>query len=214
MAAQVKELRERVAEMERAASRNSGNSSMPPASDDLPDAGSRGSSGGCGAAEQKRNRGKQPAARGRRCGGRCRTGPRTTTRGGRAGAGVTCRRLLTWAWPAHTSRRKSGRPRRSGSSMTCTNRGAPAAGARGGAAARRAGRPAVDRAAAARASRVPGGVPARAGRAVPGPDRRRHRRGRLHRVRPLLPEDRRGPGRRRGAADPHPDHRSARGRVR
>src|SRR5260370_26435898 len=36
LTAQVREVRERIAEMERTASRNSGNSSMPPSSDDLP----------------------------------------------------------------------------------------------------------------------------------------------------------------------------------
>jgi hypothetical protein len=61
----VKALRERVAEMERAASRNSGNSSMPPASDDLP--GRRQPRKQRRAAERagkKRNRGKQPGSAG------------------------------------------------------------------------------------------------------------------------------------------------------
>ncbi len=65
LAAQLAELRERVAEMERAASRNSGNSSMPPASDDLP--GRRRPRKQRRAAERagaKRNRGKQPGAPG------------------------------------------------------------------------------------------------------------------------------------------------------
>ena len=65
MAAQVKELRERVAEMERAASRNSGNSSMPPASDDLPGRRQpRKQRRAAERAEQKRNRGKQPGSPG------------------------------------------------------------------------------------------------------------------------------------------------------
>ena len=65
LAAQVKALHERVAEMERAASRNSGNSSMPPASDDLP--GRRQPRKQRRAAERagkKRNRGKQPGSPG------------------------------------------------------------------------------------------------------------------------------------------------------
>jgi transposase len=65
MAAQVKELRERVAEMERAASRNSGNSSMPPASDDLPGRRQpRKQRRAAERAEGKRNRGKQPGSPG------------------------------------------------------------------------------------------------------------------------------------------------------
>ena len=65
MAAQVKELRERIAEMERAASRNSGNSSMPPASDDLPGRRQpRKQRRAAERAEEKRNRGKQPGSPG------------------------------------------------------------------------------------------------------------------------------------------------------
>ena len=58
------ELGERVARMERAASRNSGNSSMPPSSDDLP--GRRPPRSQRRAAERadKRRRGKQPGAPG------------------------------------------------------------------------------------------------------------------------------------------------------
>jgi transposase len=62
--AQLAELGERVARMERAASRNSGNSSMPPSSDDLP--GRRPPRSQRRAAERadKRRRGKQPGAPG------------------------------------------------------------------------------------------------------------------------------------------------------
>src|ERR1019366_7797695 len=66
MAAQVKALQERIADLERAASRNSGNSSMPPGSDDLP--GRKGPRKQRRAQERaegkKRNRGKQPGAPG------------------------------------------------------------------------------------------------------------------------------------------------------
>jgi len=61
----VAELREQLDAARRAASRNSGNSSMPPGSDDLP--GRRppaGRSGAAERAEKKRNRGKQPGAPG------------------------------------------------------------------------------------------------------------------------------------------------------
>ena len=65
LAAQVKALHERVAEMERAASRNSGNSSMPPASDDLPGRKMpRKQRRAAERAEGKRNRGKQPGSPG------------------------------------------------------------------------------------------------------------------------------------------------------
>jgi transposase len=66
MAAQVKGLQERIADLERAASRNSGNSSMPPGSDDLP--GRKAPRKQRRAQERaegkKRNRGKQPGAPG------------------------------------------------------------------------------------------------------------------------------------------------------
>src|ERR1019366_962589 len=66
MAAQVKALRERIADLERAASRNSGNSSMPPGSDDLP--GRKAPRKQRRAQERaegkKRNRGRQPGAPG------------------------------------------------------------------------------------------------------------------------------------------------------
>ena len=59
--AQMKEMRDRIAAMERAASRNSGNSSMPPSSDDQP--GRKPPRRERRAAERaaaKRKRGKQP----------------------------------------------------------------------------------------------------------------------------------------------------------
>jgi transposase len=63
--AQVKALHERVAALERAASRNSGNSSMPPASDDLPGRGQpRRQRRAQERTEKKRNRGKQPGSPG------------------------------------------------------------------------------------------------------------------------------------------------------
>jgi transposase len=63
--AQVKALHERVAALERAASRNSGNSSMPPASDDLPGRGQpRRQRRAQERTEEKRNRGKQPGSPG------------------------------------------------------------------------------------------------------------------------------------------------------
>jgi transposase len=66
MAAQVKGLQERIADLERAASRNSGNSSMPPGSDDLP--GRKAPRKQRRAQERaegkKRNRGRQPGAPG------------------------------------------------------------------------------------------------------------------------------------------------------
>ncbi len=66
LAAQVQALQERIADLERAASRNSGNSSMPPGSDDLP--GRKAPRQQRRAQEQaegkKRNRGKQPEAPG------------------------------------------------------------------------------------------------------------------------------------------------------
>ena len=63
--AQVKALHERVAALERAASRNSGNSSMPPASDDLPGRGQpRRQRRAQERTGKKRNRGKQPGSPG------------------------------------------------------------------------------------------------------------------------------------------------------
>ena len=66
LAAQVQALQERIADLERAASRNSGNSSMPPGSDDLP--GRKAPRKQRRAQERaegkKRNRGKQPGAPG------------------------------------------------------------------------------------------------------------------------------------------------------
>src|ERR1700678_4140291 len=63
--AQVEALNERVGGLERAASRNSGNSSMPPASDDLPGRGTqRKQRRAQERAEKKRDRGKQPGAPG------------------------------------------------------------------------------------------------------------------------------------------------------
>jgi transposase len=61
---------------------------------------------------------------------------------------------------------------------------------------------------------LPGRLPACPGAAVPGPDRRRDRRRRIGRVHPFLPALGGGPGRGRGAADPHPGHRRSRGGVR
>ena len=61
----MRELREQIAEIERAASRNSGNSSMPPASDDLPGRSQpRKQRRAAERGEKKRNRGKQPGAPG------------------------------------------------------------------------------------------------------------------------------------------------------
>jgi transposase len=66
MAEQVKALQERIADLERAASRNSGNSSMPPGSDDLPgrQAPRKQRRAQERAEGKKRNRGKQPGAPG------------------------------------------------------------------------------------------------------------------------------------------------------
>ena len=66
LAAQVQALQERIADLERAASRNSGNSSMPPGSDDLPGrkAPRKQRRAQERAGGKKRNRGKQPGAPG------------------------------------------------------------------------------------------------------------------------------------------------------
>ena len=129
-AAQVQALQERIADLERAASRNSGNSSMPPGRMTCRGGRRRGSSGvrrsglrggsGTGASS--------PGRRGRRCAGKTRTGPRTITRKGHAGAAGTWPMRLTWALPGPISRTRFRQRRRSGSSTTCTKRGAPAGG--------------------------------------------------------------------------------------
>ena len=78
----------------------------------------------------------------------------------------------------------------------------------------RAGFRAVDRPQAPGVGGIPGGFPARPGGAVPAADRRRGRRRRVRGVHPLVPGEGRVPGRRGGGADPDPDHRVCRGRVR
>ena len=87
-------------------------------------------------------------------------------------------------------------------------------GASGRLPAGRAGLARLDGPEPARPGCLPGHLPARAHRAVPGPDRRRGRRGGLDRVHPLLPAHRHGPGIRRDQADRRAGHRRAGGRVR
>ena len=78
----------------------------------------------------------------------------------------------------------------------------------------RAGLRPVHRPQAAGPGRLPGGLPAHPGGAVPAADRRRDRRRRLRRLHPFLPGEGGIPGRGGGGADPRPDHRRARGLVR
>ena len=69
-----------------------------------------------------------PARRGRRCAGRSRTTPVTTTRKGLAGAVRTWPARPTWGWPGRSSSWRSPSRPRSGSSMTCMRRFAAAGG--------------------------------------------------------------------------------------
>lgn len=98
--AMVADLRERLGAEERAGSRNSGNSSMPPGSDDLPGrkvprkqrrAAER-------AEEKKRNRGKQPGSPGAAMRWEVPDRPGTITRWGNARVAGTWRTPLTWGF--------------------------------------------------------------------------------------------------------------------
>ena len=76
--ATVADLREQRTAAERSGSRNSGNSSMPPSSDDLPGRKPPRKQRRAAERAEKKKRGSSRAARARLCGGRPRTGPRTT----------------------------------------------------------------------------------------------------------------------------------------
>jgi transposase len=180
----VADLRERLAAAERAGSRNSGNSSMPPSADDQPGRRiPRQQRRAAERAEKKRNRGKQPGSPGAAMRwevpdrieehyplSKCACG-RDLAGAADLGVARSYQQEEIPAAPAervqhdlHEVRCACGRPQ---------------------VAARPAGdagfRP-VHRAAAARPGRLPGGLPACPGGAVPAADRRRDRRGRLGRV--------------------------------
>ena len=191
----VADLREQLAAALRAGSRNSGNSSMPPSSDDLPGRKPpRKQRRAAERAEKKRKRGKQPGSPGASMtlGG---PGPdrgplpagRLLVRPGPGGRGGPGRHAVVSAGgdPGRAGGAGPARPARGALRLrpdAC--RGPP-----GG----RAGLRPVHRAAAACPGRLPGGLPACPGGAVPAADRRRDRRRRLGRVHPLLPGDRRRP---------------------
>lgn len=124
----IADLREELEAALRAGSRKSGNSSMPPGTDDQP--GRKPPRRERRAAERagRKKQGKQPGSPGAsmtwevpdRTGDHFPAGP--------AHAAVTWQMRLTWGFPGRSSRRRS-RPRlRSGCGTTCTRSAAPAAG--------------------------------------------------------------------------------------
>ncbi len=127
--AMVADLRERLEAAERAGSRNSGNSSMPPSSDDLPGRKMpRRQRRAAERAEKKRSRGKQPGSPGAAMAWEV---PDRTEDHYPQGECVCGRDLADAAdlgLRGRISKRRSRLPRRSGCSMTCTRRSAPAAG--------------------------------------------------------------------------------------
>ena len=126
--ATVADLREQLETAARAGSRNSGNSSMPPSSDDLPGRKPPRKQRRAAERAEKKKRGKQPGSPGASMTWRSRTGPRITIPRARARVAVTWPMPLTWGLPGRISRRRSRPRRRSGCSTTCTSPGAPAAG--------------------------------------------------------------------------------------
>ena len=194
----VADLRERLEAAERSGSRNSGNSSMPPSSDDLP--GRKPPRRQRHAAEraEKKRRGKQPGSPGASMawevpdrtedhypGGACSCGADLADA---EDLGVT-RSFQQEEIPAAAAERvqhdlHNGEMRL----REDARRAAPG---------RRAGFRAVDRAAAAGPGGVPGGFPACPGGAVPAADRGRDRRSRVGRVHPLMPGEGGVSGRRR-----------------
>ena len=122
------ELKDRIARLERAVSRNSGNSSMPPSVDDTP--GRKPPRKKRRQAERdaakKRGRGKQPGAPGTAMTWTVPMTPATITRRAPASAGPAWKTPPISGWPGPTSRKRSPSPRPRRFSMTCTRRGAPA----------------------------------------------------------------------------------------
>ena len=181
--AMVADLREQLSAAQRAGSRNSGNSSMPPSADDQPGRKMpRKQRRAAERAEKKRNRGKQPGSPG----AAMRWEVPARTEDHYPQGGCVCGRDLADAEDLGVTRSDQQQEipaaPASGSSTTCTRCAAPAA-SRMLRPARRACRIClVDRAAAARAGGIPGGLPACPGGAVPVADRRRGRRSRLGRV--------------------------------
>ena len=103
-AEQAAELRERVARLERALSRNSQNSSMPPSGDDVPGRKPPASSGAPPNGRRASGTGASSRARrGRRCAGPSRTTCGIISRRAGAGAARTWPARRIWAWPGRSS---------------------------------------------------------------------------------------------------------------
>jgi len=124
----VADLRERLAAAERAGSRNSGNSSMPPSSDDLPGRKQPRKQRAAERAEKKKRRGKQPGSPGAAM--RWEVPDRTEDHypQGECSCGRGLADAADLGVARSISRRRSRPRRRSGCSTTCTRHGAPAAG--------------------------------------------------------------------------------------
>lgn len=117
----VADLREQLETLLRERSRNSGDSSLPPSSDDaVPGRGQSRQQRRAAGRAAGRKRDKQPGSPGTSMTWEVRTGPRTATRRGPARAARAWRGPRTWASPGLTSRKRSRPGYRSGSSATCT----------------------------------------------------------------------------------------------
>ena len=210
------DLRERLAAAERAGSRNSGNSSMPPSADDQPGREMpRKQRRAAERADRKRNRGKQPGSPGAAM--RWEVPDRTEDHYPQGGC--ACGRDLTGAADLGVARsyQQEEIPAAPAERVQHDLHEVRCACGRPHVAARPPGVPdsALSIGPRLRAlavylvvfQHVPGG-------AVPAADRRRDRRGRLGRVRPLVPAAGGISGRGGGAADPYPDHRRRGRRVR
>ena len=101
-------LREQLETAERAGSRNSGNSSMPPSSDDLPGRKPPRKQRRAAERAEKRKRGKQPGSAGASMTWEVPDGPRITSGGACPAAGIW-RMPLIWGWPGVSAGGDPGR---------------------------------------------------------------------------------------------------------
>ena len=216
LTALVAELREQLDAAMRAASRNSGNSSLPPSGDDQPGRQPRKERRAAERAEKKRSRGKQPGSAGAAM--RAREPDETLDHfpEGACGCGLDLAGAADLGVARSYQQEDVPEPQPSRRYQHDLHKTRCACG-KVHVAPRPDGVPDAPlsaRPAAVSGGGLPVGFPARARRAGATADRRPDRRGRVRRVRATVPGQGRRPGQGPRGAGPRPDRRLAGGRVR